>query len=514
VQEVAIGQERVRRAADLGLEALAAVAERSSEAMTVITPDRRYVYANPAACAILGYTLDELQELGDFLAVIPPRAHEEVLQHFAEALEGTQGMWSTTIVRRDGTERQIRWSSLSFRVNGRRYGGSIFHDITPVREARRRAAALAQTAAQLAGRRPLSAILQEIARCAVDETRAVGCQIGTTDARGAIVAGGGYGLRDVRWVSAAATTLGIEDLPEGDVVLSGRVVVVSDPRRGGGGDANGWRTAVYLPLSWGEEVIGVVAVYLPAHFSGPDEEELAFYAGLADQASVAVAHDRLVSEARETSALRERGRLARELHDSVSQALFSMTLHARTAQLAMQRERLPADSPLGESVGRLRELTEEALAEMRALIFELRPDALAEEGLAAAVHKQAAAIQARTGLKIEVDAPTERLDVPPDVEEHLYRIALEALNNVVRHAGARRARVLITAGRIAVRDDGVGFEPAASRPGHLGLRTMRDRAHAIGGELRVRSGRGQGTTVTVALAAAPGQREATGSQTG
>jgi PAS domain S-box-containing protein len=496
VQGVAIGQERVRRAADLGLEALAAVAERSGEAMTVITLDRRYVYANPAACAILGYSLDELQELGDFLAVIPPRAHEEVLQHFAEALAGKTGNWSTTIVRRDGSERQISWSSISFKVNGRRYGGSIFHDVTPVREAGRRAAALAQTAAQLAGRRPLSAVLQEIARCAVDETCAVGCQIGTTDAYGAIVAGGGYGLRDVRWASAATSTLRIEDLPEGDVVLSGGVVVVSDPRRGEA--PNGWRTAVYLPLACCEEVIGVVAVYLPAHFSGPDEEELAFYAGLADQASVAVANDRLLSEVRDMSALRERARLARELHDSVSQALFSMTLHARTAQLAMDREQLPADSPLGESVCRLRELTEEALAEMRALIFELRPDALAEEGLSAAVHKQAAALQARTGLAIEVDGPPDRLDVPPDVEEHLYRIVLEALNNVVKHARATRARVLITASRIAVRDDGAGFEPAEPHPGHLGLRSMRDRAQAIGWELRVRSARGEGTTVTVA----------------
>ena len=148
----------------------------------------------------------------------------------------------------------------------------------------------------------------------------------------------------------------------------------------------------------------MLAVFLPASASGPTEAELAFYTALGDQAAVAVVNERLLAETGQTSALQERARLARELHDSVSQALFSMTLHARTAQLAMAKQELPEDGPLGQSIAQLRELSQGALAEMRALIFELRPDALPGEGLTAALSKQAAALSARTGLPIHVQA--------------------------------------------------------------------------------------------------------------
>ena len=203
------------------------------------------------------------------------------------------------------------------------------------------------------------------------------------------------------------------------------------------------------------------------------------------------------------AALAERQRLARELHDSVSQSLFSMTMHARAAQLAMGRAAVDPGSPLSRSVGQLAELARGALAEMRALIFELRPAALAEEGLVAAVSRQAAALAAREGLAVRVNGPQQRLGLDPATEEHLYRIVLEALNNTVKHAGAASATVTVTAGEDAVRviaaDDGAGFDPSQRRPGHLGLDTMAERAAAAGAELTVSSRPGGGTTVTVRL---------------
>jgi signal transduction histidine kinase len=201
--------------------------------------------------------------------------------------------------------------------------------------------------------------------------------------------------------------------------------------------------------------------------------------------------------------LRERARLARELHDSVSQALFSMRLHARPAQLAMDKQGLPGDGPLGRSLAQLRELTQSAVAEMRALIFELRADALAEEGIVAALGKQAAALSARSGLPVAVDGPRERLSVNSEVEEHLYRIVLEALNNTVKHAHATEARVQLVAadGRLTVTisDDSIGFDLAQPHPGHLGLSTMRERADVLGAELTVSAAGEEGTTVTVTL---------------
>jgi signal transduction histidine kinase len=253
--------------------------------------------------------------------------------------------------------------------------------------------------------------------------------------------------------------------------------------------------------------------FYPSTVSGPTEEELAFYTALADQAAVAVVNERLLAETGEASVLRERARLARELHDSVSQALFSMRLHARTAQLAMDKQGLPDDGALGHSIAQLRELTQGALAEMRALIFELRPDALAEEGIVAALGKQAAALSARSGLPIAVDGPRERLAVEPKVEEHLYRIVLEALNNTIKHAHATHAtvHVAVTDGRLAVtiNDDGTGFDVAQPRPGHLGLVTMRERADVLGAELSVAAAGAGGTTVTVSVdapASAPSDR--------
>jgi signal transduction histidine kinase len=180
----------------------------------------------------------------------------------------------------------------------------------------------------------------------------------------------------------------------------------------------------------------------------------------------------------------ERPRIARDLHDSVSQSLFSTTLHVRTAQRALELERLDSSGPVGEELGEIGQLTRGALAEMRALILELRPGALAEEGLVAALTKQAAALSAREGLVIEVGGPDAHLPLVPEVEEQLYRLGQEALANVVKHARASRATVRIAADdgtvTIEVHDDGRGFDPAAVGPEHFGLRSMRGRVADLG----------------------------------
>ena len=162
---------------------------------------------------------------------------------------------------------------------------------------------------------------------------------------------------------------------------------------------------------------------------------------------------------------------------------------------------------MGEQLSEIGQLTRGALAEMRALIFELRPGALAEEGLVAAVTKQASALSAREGLVIEVDGPDERLPLSPEVQEQLYRLSQEALANVVKHARATSATVRIAAKddtvSVEVSDDGRGFAPAAVGPDHFGLRSMRDRVADLGGRLQVTSTPGRGTVLRVEV---PAQR--------
>jgi PAS domain S-box-containing protein len=215
--------------------------------------------------------------------------------------------------------------------------------------------------------------------------------------------------------------------------------------------------------------------------------------------------DRMERELRrheaELAASQERAKLAQELHDSVTQALFSMTLTTRSAEMLLEKD----PSRVGEKLTELRGLATDALAEMRALIFELRPGALDQDGLLLALRKHAAAVQGRTGVPVAVETTVELDDprLPPGVEESLYRIAQEALHNVVKHAKATDARIEISrdadALRLRVVDNGRGFDPTQIPSGHLGLEGMRTRAERIGGRLSITSARGEGSTIEVVV---------------
>jgi PAS domain S-box-containing protein len=203
-------------------------------------------------------------------------------------------------------------------------------------------------------------------------------------------------------------------------------------------------------------------------------------------------------QAAELASSEERSHLARELHDSVTQALFSMTLLSRSIELMLERD--PAQVPA--MLASLRELQRDALAEMRALIFELRPGNIEESGLVAALRTHVASLSGRIGLPVVVEADLpDRL--PLEIEEALYRIAQEALHNVVKHAGAREVRVKVgLAGEmvhLGITDDGRGFDSALVPDGHLGLAGMRARAERLGGTLHVVSRPGGGTSIDVVV---------------
>jgi PAS domain S-box-containing protein len=210
--------------------------------------------------------------------------------------------------------------------------------------------------------------------------------------------------------------------------------------------------------------------------------------------------DDLRRGAADLASARERARLAQELHDSVTQALFSMTLTTRSVELLMDRDPAAARQMLGE----LRELEREALAEMRALIFELRPANLEQDGLVQALRTHAAGIQGRVGLSVRVDCAVEDDRAPIEVETALYRIAQEALHNVVKHAEARNVTITLSGSRtdgfrLMVQDDGKGFDPSVIPAGHVGLAGMRARASEIGSTLMVSSAPGTGSRIEVVV---------------
>ncbi len=199
-------------------------------------------------------------------------------------------------------------------------------------------------------------------------------------------------------------------------------------------------------------------------------------------------------QAAEIAASSERAHLARELHDSVTQALFAMTLVTRSIEVLLGRDREAALAKFDE----LRQLQREALTEMRSLLFELRPASLERDGLVQALRTHVAALESRIGLSVLLEAELpDRL--PLDVEEALYRVAQEALHNVVKHAHAEQARVRLEVhdgqARLSVEDDGQGFDERGVDEAQLGLAGMRARAGRLGGTVTIRSRPGVGTTV-------------------
>jgi signal transduction histidine kinase len=226
-----------------------------------------------------------------------------------------------------------------------------------------------------------------------------------------------------------------------------------------------------------------------------------------------VAHRQLqgyAAQAEALSTVRERGRLARELHDSVTQTVFSMNLTVQSARLLLNRDPGRASGQLE----RLEDLAADARGEIQALVSQLRPQSLAEEGLPAALRRLAAERQARDGLEVTVEveggardeaAPAHRPReaLPEPAAEGLYHIAQEALTNVARHAGTAQATVRLRLGPgasfLEVQDGGRGFDPQAAldRRGHLGLAGMAERAREIGWRLSIDSRPGRGTRTRV-----------------
>jgi signal transduction histidine kinase len=219
-------------------------------------------------------------------------------------------------------------------------------------------------------------------------------------------------------------------------------------------------------------------------------------------AQVLVRQERLVAEnaqlherARQAAVLEERQRLARELHDSVTQSLYGVSLQAEAASRAL----MAGDTaPIAANLKEIGETTREALGEMRLLLFELRPPLLEERGLFGALQSRLGAVESRAGLTTEIQGEgAERL--APEMEQELYRVAQEALNNVLKHAHARQVTVRLDVSKdravLEVADDGVGFEPSLRNGGGFGLPGMRERAERLGGGLQVESTPGQGTTV-------------------
>jgi PAS domain S-box-containing protein len=377
---------------------------------------------------------------------------------------------------------------------------------------RRIAESLAGVLAALNSNQPLDDVLDMIAAQGGEllESQAVAiCSL--SDGDGALAVRASYGL-------ATGATIPSE-LPQGQEALTQAIALQqavearslsSAPDEAGtqvhDGDPVPHQALLAVPIVVKDEVYGGILLYYPdPRAFSRDDVELAI--ALGNQVALAIENARLRDQIQEAAAAAERSRLARDLHDSVTQALFSATLVAEVLPHVWQRD--PEEAL--EGVEELRHLTRGALAEMRTMLLELRPTALVETRLDELLRQLTEAITSRVQLPVvqEISAVPQ---MPPEVHVTFYRVAQEALHNVTKHAEAQQVAVYLGTspayspeqddgwwGRVVlrVRDDGRGFDVQDVGPDQLGLGIMRERAETVGVQLSIESHLGGGTEVTL-----------------
>jgi len=298
----------------------------------------------------------------------------------------------------------------------------------------------------------------------------------------------------------AMERLPLKDSLAGLVVQQGKPVLVNDPIK----QVHAYhrnpnlQSLLVIPLYMDDVSIGVIdVVNKPGGFTNDDMRIMSLFA---DQAAIAIENIRLHKQSEQLAVVNERQRLARDLHDSVTQTIYSLSLYADATQKALQGNKV--DKAL-DHLDELRKMVREAMLDMRLLIFELHPPILQKEGLATAIKIRLESVEARSGIRTEFNVVDE-IGLPVETETELYRIAQEALTNVVKHAKANHVNVSMQyfqdIFKLKVQDNGIGFDSEeASKGGGLGLRGIQERVQRMNGSISVISTPKIGTTLEVTI---------------
>jgi PAS domain S-box-containing protein len=482
-------------------EFITAVLDTIDTLIVVFDRDGRIVRFNHACETLTGYTVDEVAERPFWETLIAPAEQAAAQSEFARLLDGpfprkTERCWLT----RNGRRRTIAWSNNAYRDDS----GDIAYLIsagTDVSE-QRQAASLLNASESL--QRVTTALLQH--RTTVDDVMAIVCaearRLTCAEGSAVLLLEDETGLQ-VRSSSGSPLPifgrLSVDEAFAGQVIRQKEPLLLDDPQsRIHAYDRNpAIHSLLAVPLCVDETALGVLdVVNKPGGFSESDVRMMKLFA---DQAAVSIEHAQLHRRAEKLAVLEERQRLARELHDSVTQAIYSVTLYADAARMALAAGKQEvALAHLQE----LRSMAREAMLDMRLLIFELHPPVLEKEGLATAVQTRLETVEARSGLQSTFLVEGEEQRLPLFIEEDLYRIVQEVLNNAVKHARAQQVTVHLLFAEhhfeLEICDDGIGFDPdAARRGGGMGLRNIQERARRIGGVLTVDSRPEKGTALKI-----------------
>jgi nitrate/nitrite-specific signal transduction histidine kinase len=346
----------------------------------------------------------------------------------------------------------------------------------------------------------LDQVLQALVDVAVDQLKADKCGVHVWDEseqRLTVRAARGFSTAAIERINHYTAGDGVF----GRVFDTGEIITVEDaalapPPANEIAAAEGIRSIISVPIKINEQIFGVFGMNYcqPRRFTDSD---VRLFQALAQRAAIAVQNAHLYEQAEQAATLEERQRLARELHDAITQSLYSLVLLAEAG-----RRHLTAgnQAQVEHHLARLGETAQQALKEMRLLVYELRPPALTSAGLAGAIRHRLNAVEKRAGIQVRL-IEEGTLALPASVEEQIFRLVQEALNNAIKHSGARSILVSLRQKpglfEAEIQDDGRGFDQQEPPSGGVGLNSMRERAERIQAALIVESTIGEGTLVRV-----------------
>ncbi|RZU31095.1 PAS domain-containing protein [Blastococcus saxobsidens] len=494
------------------------VFEHVLEGLAVIDAEARFVEANPAARALCGLpagTVAGIRSPFPAPASTPPA--------------GSSGLGEATVEWPAGPGVRREFAYLVNRIPGRDEWVVSFRDVTLSRQRQRRLTAIAKAASSVATKRSLVGTLEALAREVARTDSLAGVQVLTVNSTGdrlhVMGAAGFVRTPDffdklVACRARGARLVMLDALQSRKpLVLADRYdAVMQDPAWAPLHEMMGnpkWDWFASVPLLARGEPVGILnAFFAPGQTVG--DSELEFLLAMAEQAAMAVDHAALLERERDVASREARQQLARDLHDSVVQQVFSMMMQARSLGVLVERGLPPAPERIAQVADDLSSSAEDVLADLRGMVVELRPATGTGRGLTSALRSLVETTGARTGVaaSLEVEDPAGELTgLDADLLEDVYRIVAEAVHNSVKHASAStmRVRVAVTTHgsrrRLVaeVRDDGCGIgEQAGARDGSspaggFGMTAMRERAARWGGVVRVRELPSGGTRVHLTL---------------
>ncbi len=493
----------------------AELVEHAPEGLAVIDADARFLEANPAAVALCGLRPDGVT--GTRSPFPTPSGDPAAARTGESTVE-----WQPA----PGERREFAY--VLNQVPGRQLWVVSFRDVTLSLQHQRRLAAIAKAASSVASKRSLVGTLETLAREVLRTDSLAGVQVLTANPAGDrlhVMGAAGFGrahdffdkLMECRALGARLVMLEALETRQPLVVADRYEAVQRDPAWTPLHELMRhprWDWFASVPLLARGEPVGILnAFFAPGQTVG--DTELDFLLAMAEQAAMAVDHAALLDRERDVARREERQKLARDLHDSVVQQVFSMMMQARSLRVLVERGLAPPPEKVAQVADDLSNSAEDVLADLRGMVVELRPATGTEHGLISALGSLVDTTRARTGLTVtlDVDDPAAELSqLAPDLLEDVYRIVAEALHNSVKHAAAATVIIRLSVTphgsrrRLVaeVTDDGHGLGGGADKgsgpaSSGFGMTVMQERADRWGGTVRVRDLPSGGARVQLTL---------------